>query len=126
MFTVQDKSNYLKGLVILAKKDNRLFENEKNIIRDVAKRFGFSKDFYEEILKSLLENKYIAESPIVFSNSSIAKLFLTDGFKLAASDNELCENELKWLKEIAKANNIVDDWFDEIYKKNIIIDRPKV
>ena len=53
MFTLIDKSNYLKGLLILAKKDNQLRDSEKNIIRSVAQRLGFSKDFYEETLQNL-------------------------------------------------------------------------
>lgn len=117
MLTVIDKSNYLRGLLILAKKDNRLIENEKNIIRDAAKRMGFSKDFYEETLRNLMNNDYILEKPIIFSNQEIAKLFISEGLELAFSDNELCKSELGWLKEIAKANEIPEDWLDDILKK---------
>lgn len=117
MLTVIDKSNYLRGLLILAKKDNRLIENEKNIIRDAAKRMGFSKDFYEETLRNLMNNDYILEKPIIFSNQEIAKLFISEGLELAFSDNELCKNELGWLKEIANANEIPDEWLDDILKK---------
>ena len=35
---VQDKSSYLKGLLIIAKKDNALAEAEESIIRQFAKR----------------------------------------------------------------------------------------
>lgn len=116
LLTVVDKSNYLRGLLILAKKDNRLIENEKKIIRDAAKRMGFSKDFYEETLRNLMNNNYILEKPIIFSNPEIAKLFISEGLELAFSDNELCVPELNWLKEIANANAIPDEWFSEVTK----------
>ncbi|MBX2976478.1 MAG: TerB family tellurite resistance protein [Ignavibacteriaceae bacterium] len=113
MFTLLDKSEYLKGLLILARKNNSLDEKEKTVIRNVANRLGFSKDFYEDTLKYLMSNKYITEEPIKFSNPSIAKLFIKDGLELAYSDNELCEKELNWLKSIAKANQLAVDWLME-------------
>ena len=64
----QDKSNYLKGLLIIAKKDNVLAESEESIIRQFAKRLGFSTSFYEEILKSLMSNDYLSEDPLKFSD----------------------------------------------------------
>lgn len=113
MFTLLDKSEYLKGLLILARKNNSLDEKEKTVIRNVANRLGFSKDFYEDTLKYLMSNKYITEEPIKFSNPSIAKLFIKDGLELAYSDNELCEKELNWLKSIAKENQLEVDWLME-------------
>ncbi|MBK7866459.1 MAG: hypothetical protein IPJ75_05425 [Ignavibacteriales bacterium] len=51
MLTTIDKSNYLKGLLIVARLDERLIDRERDQIRNVATRLGFSKDFYEETLK---------------------------------------------------------------------------
>ncbi len=111
-----DKSNYLKGLLIIAKKDKQLTEPEKAIIRNIAKKLGFANDFYESTLSSLLANKYILEDPIKFSDKKIAKSFLTDGLKLAFSDNIVSNVELDWLKATAAANEIDDSWFDEKLK----------
>ena len=36
----QDRSSYLKGLLIIAKKDNVLAEAEESIIRQLAKRLS--------------------------------------------------------------------------------------
>ena len=117
MFTVPDKSNYLKGLLILARKDDMLVDNERDFIRSVARKFGFSKDFYEDVLKSLMTNKYIVDDPIIFSSKQIAELFLDDGIKLAFSDEVMHDNELHWLKVIAKANNIDDKVFESLLLK---------
>lgn len=118
MFTLIDKSNYLKGLLILAKKDNQLRESEKNIIRSVAQRLGFSKDFYEETLQNLMRNEYILEDPIIFSNQEIAKMFISEGLELADADDEIVDKELKWLCTIASANNIPAEWMQSVLEKN--------
>ncbi len=116
--TLMDKSNYLKGLLVVAKKDNQLTEPEKKIIRNIAFKLGFATDFYEDTLKSLLANKYIEEKPIKFSNKKIAELFVTDGLKLAFSDQMVSEKEIDWLKATAEENEIDGGWFEEKMKKN--------
>lgn len=106
-----DKSNYLKGLLIVAKKDNRLADSEKNILKDFAMRLGFASDFYDETIRNLLTNRYITEGMIKFSNTVIAESFVTDGLNLAFSDNQAKQEEISWLKEIAAHNGLTEDWF---------------
>jgi uncharacterized tellurite resistance protein B-like protein len=109
---VLDRSNYLKGLLITARKDNQLSESEKKIIRGIAERLGFASDFYEDTLNNLLANQYIAEDPIKFSNKRIAESFVSDGLKLAFSDNDVINNEIKWLQKTAEINDLEKDWFE--------------
>ena len=116
--TLIDKSNYLKGLLIVAKKDNQLTEPEKKIIRKIALRLGFATDFYEDTLRSLLANKYILDNPIKFSCKKVAESFVSDGLKLAFSDQTSVEKELDWLKVTAFENEITPEWFNEKVKKN--------
>ncbi len=111
--SVLDKSNYLKGLLIIAKKDNQLAEQEKKIIRQFAVKLGFAHDFYEDTLKSLLSNKYISEEPIIFSDKKIAESFITDGLTLANSDNSVVGVEIDYIRSIATANNFDKKWFDD-------------
>ena len=59
---IKDRSNYLKGLLIVAKKDNKLAETEKTILKDFALKLGFASDFYNETIMNLLSNKYIDEA----------------------------------------------------------------
>jgi len=112
-----DRSNYLKGLLITARKDNHLAESEIKIIKKLATRLGFSSDFFEETITNLLENIYITEEPIKFSNPNIAKSFIEDGLKLALSDGTVIGDEINWLKETAKENDISLDWVDKIHKE---------
>ncbi len=108
-----DKSNYLKGLLITARKDNQLAESEKKIIKDISVRLGFASDFYEDVIKSLLSNKYITDEPIKFSDKKIAESFIDDGLRLAFSDNKISDNEINWLRATAEANGIEKKWFEE-------------
>jgi hypothetical protein len=108
-----DRSGYLKGLLITARKDNQLSGAEKSIIKELAIRLGFSSDFFEEVIANLLGNKYITEEPIKFSNQDIAKSFIEDALKLSLSDKIITENEIDWLKETVKVNGIREIWFNK-------------
>ena len=90
-----DRSSYLKGLLITARKDNQLNEEEISIIKKLSKSLGFSSDFFEETISNLLENKS----------------FIEDGLRLALSDKVVTESEINWLKQTAEINNIDIDWF---------------
>ena len=109
----QDKSSYLKGLLIIAKKDNVLAEAEESIIRQLAKRLGFSSSFYEGILQSLLSNDYLSEDPLKFSEVKLSHSFIIDGLMLAYSDSVLDEREIDWLRQTADLNNINISWFED-------------
>lgn len=115
--TLLDKSNYLKGLLVVAKKDNQLTESEKNIIRKIANKLGFASEFYEETLKNLIENKYIAEDPIKFSSIVVADSFISDGLKLALSDINDHSEEMNWLMSTAEINGIDTKNFNDKINK---------
>jgi hypothetical protein len=112
-----DRSNYLKGLLITARKDEQLTDLEKNMIRKLSERLGFSQDFFEETINNLLENKYIKDDPIVFSEQNIAKSFIEDGLRLSLIDESVSSDELDWLKQTANANGIDEKWVDDRLKE---------
>jgi len=109
----RDKSSYLKGLLILAKRDNVLAESEERIIKDIASRLGFSTDFYEYTLKNLLANEYLTEEPVQFSDKRVAISFIVDGIRLANSDSHLDEREISWLRETLNKNKLNIEWFNK-------------
>ena len=123
-FPLIDRSNYLKGLLITARKDKQLTDTETAMIKKLASRLGFSSDFFEETISNLLENKYITEEPIKFSNQEIAKFFIEDGLKLALSDGHDNVEEINWLKEIAKENDIREEWVNK--KLEELKDKPSL
>jgi uncharacterized tellurite resistance protein B-like protein len=112
-----DRSSYLKGLLITARKDKQLSETEISIIKKIATRLGFSSDFFEETISNLLNNKYITEEPIKFSRQDIAESFIEDGLKLALSDNNITEEETNWLRNTAKENGVDEDWVNKKMKE---------
>ncbi len=113
---VLDRSNYLKGLLITAKLDKSLTDKEKEIIKGISDKLGFATDFYNETIRSLLSNQYIGEETIVFSDSKIARSFLTDAIKLAYSNGEVTNSELNWLDSTAKVNMIEKDFVQKKIK----------
>ena len=108
-----DRSNYLKGLLIVAKKDNKLADAEKSVIKNFSEKLGFASDFCDEVIRNLLANKYIDESPIRFSSGEIARSFITDGLRLALTNNKIPDQEITWLKNTAFLNGIEEKWFEE-------------
>lgn len=110
---VQDKSNYLKGLLIIAKRDNILSNSEEEILKNLAKKLGFSTDFYEYTIQNLLTNEYLSEEPVQFSEKTIARSFVQDGLRLANSDDHLHEEEVEWLRLTALNNSLEPEWFNE-------------
>lgn len=111
MFTIQDKSNYLKGLLIVAKMNNKIDEGEKNIITDVSSRFGFSQDFLNETMQNVLANDFLSSSPIQFSKPTVAKDFIGECLRLVISKEDPAPRELLWLSEVAKVNALDNEWF---------------
>lgn len=110
---VQDKSSYLKGLLIIAKRDKKLSGSEEEILINIAKKLGFSTDFYEYTIQNLLTNEYLSEEPVQFSEMKIARSFVIDGLRLANSDDHLHDEEVNWLRQTALHNNLDSEWFDE-------------
>jgi len=111
LFTIQDKSNYLKGLLIVAKMNNKIDEGEKNIITDVSSRFGFSQDFLNETMQNVLANDFLSSSPIQFSKPTVAKDFIGECLRLVISKEDPAPRELLWLSEVAKVNALDNEWF---------------
>jgi len=113
-----DRSNYLKGLFITAKLDRQLTGKEKEMLKKISDKLGFANDFYDETVRGLLSNKYIAEDPIVFSDKIIAKSFIRDAVRLVYADGMVSNIEINWLKQTASVNAIEEDFIKNEIKLN--------
>ncbi len=107
--THQDKSNYLKGLLILIGKDKVIAEQERMLLSEMSYTLGFDPKFCNDAIGELLENEYIIEEPPAFSNKKIAEAFIKDGIKIAFADKELHLYELNWLNAVSDKNGIDPD-----------------
>jgi hypothetical protein len=113
-----DRSNYLKGLFITAKLDRQLTSKEKELLKKFSDKLGFANDFYDETVRGLLSNKYLAEDPIIFSDKTIAKSFIRDAVRLVYADGQVSGTEIEWLKKTASANAIEDEFIKNEIKLN--------
>ncbi len=111
-----DKSSYLRGLLILARKDNNISKIQKTIILKAGKQLGFSSEFCEEIINTLLYNECLCEEPIKFNSYAVAQSFIADGLKLTCSGKSIMDEELEWLWKAAEINSVDLKWFNEQVK----------
>ncbi len=111
-----DKSSYLRGLLILARKDTNISKIQKTIILKAGKQLGFSSEFCEEILDTLLYNECLCLEPIKFNSCAVAQSFVADGLKLTCSGKSIMDEELEWLWKAAEINSVDLKWFNEQVK----------
>jgi len=107
---LQDRSHYFKGLLLLIKKDNKITEEERQLLMQVGELLQFNHEFCETTIEHLLENKHVDEFELKFSNRKWAKIFLKDGLRIAFADESLHINEYKWLEHVTRTNNIPVHW----------------
>ncbi|GBD91029.1 hypothetical protein BMS3Abin04_01753 [bacterium BMS3Abin04] len=104
--TYKDRSEFLRGFLVLVKKDNKVCEFEKNMAMVVGKYFGFAKEFCEESINALLENNFISEKPPIFSNKIVAEFFVKESYKILNQIHPLTHNKEQWLLKTAEANQV--------------------
>jgi hypothetical protein len=109
--TIQEGSNYFRGLLLLVRKDHKVTNEEIAIMMRVGKSLGFAKSFCETAIMDILDNQYILDKPPVFSQQEIAKKFITHGLVIGHCDHKIHPNEERWLQLIAEANEIDSGWF---------------
>lgn len=107
---IRDRSNYLKGLLVLIGKDRKISDDENDFIMNVGKKLGFDQEFCQEAIDTLLENEYISQEPPVFSNTEFARSFIEDGISVSLTDDNFDNLEISYLKSLAKENKVDDNW----------------
>ena len=109
--TVREGSDYFRGLLLLISKDHKISKPEIILMKRIGKALGVEKDFCDDAILKVLENKYILDEPPKFSTNELAKKFIKDGLTLAVSDNEIHTFEEVWLKSTAEKNGIDVEWY---------------
>ena len=112
-----ERSNYVKGLLLLIGKDKKITDSERDFLHTIGKTLSFDRKFIENAMNELLENKYLGNEPPVFSQKQYAEAFLRDAIKLVFVDNELSNEEFDWLQSIAVSNGLTDDWLKDELKQ---------
>jgi hypothetical protein len=114
--SLADRSLYYKGLMLLIRKDREIHDEEKNLMMCIGKILGFESVFCANAIDEIMDNKYIIDSPPLFSEPGIARCFLRDGLRLSASDGQTHKAELDWLKSVAENNDLGPLWDGELDK----------
>jgi hypothetical protein len=112
-----DRGNYYKGLLVLLRRDRIIDVREKELMLQVGKILDFDKRFCEAAIDDLLSNAHITREPVIFSDERIKECFFRDAVRLALVDECLHPLELSWLRTVAHANSLSDQWFDDIIQE---------
>ena len=107
-----DRSNYVKGLLLLMGKDKKITDDERDFLHNVAETLSFDKKFIDGVINELFENKFLGDEPPLFSQKQYAEAFLRDAIQLALIDNDLSNAEFDWLQSIAASNDLSDAWLN--------------
>jgi len=105
-----DRSSYVKGLLLLIGKDKRITDKEREFLHKIGKTLSFNKQFIENAINELFENKHLGNEPPVFSQKQYAEAFLRDAIKVGFVDNDLSTKEFDWLQSIAESNDLTNEW----------------
>lgn len=105
-----DRSLYYKGLMLLIRKDRDIHEEEKKMMIRIGEMLGFETDFCKGVIEEIMDNKHVHDLPPLFSESTVASCFIKDGLKLSASDGQIHEKEIEWLRFVAERNGLGGVW----------------
>ena len=108
---LMDGVSYLKGLLLLIRKDRRITDSEIRLVKRIGKVLGFERKFCDNAIHEILENKHIEDAPPAFSTKKLAVKFIKDGLALAYSDKEVHPSEEAWLRSTAEKNGLGKTWF---------------
>lgn len=116
--SILNRSNYYKGLLVLARRDRIIDVRERILLLQVGKILDFDRRFCEATIEDLLSNTHITREPVIFLDEHIRKCFFHDALHLALVDGYLHPMELRWLLSVARANNQSDQWLDSIIQES--------
>ena len=112
-----ERGKYLRGLFVVARMDNSISATDRILLKNTAKYLGYSNDFYEEIVKTVMQNEFIPNDPVKFNSTALARYFISDALKLASADADICCEVVEWLKSTALLNSIGDSWVQKEIEK---------
>jgi|GEM_PF-3439587 len=110
VLTLQDRSKYFLGLLLISASDRFIHPHEQRRLREVASLLDFAPDFCDSAIDNVLYNQFILDKPIKFSSRSVTKTFLEDALHMALADGNITSDEWEWLESVALINEIPLQW----------------
>lgn len=114
-----DKSNYLRGLLVLIARDNVVQDHEINTFMEEGSQMGYERDFLRSSINTLLKNKHIKSDPPRFHNPGFAIKLIESGIEIINKDNLTHPMKVNFLHQVAACNGIQDIW-DKKYSARIL------
>lgn len=111
--SLRERSEFFRGLLLIMAADGELHGAERELIQHAISPFGFSSEFVEESIESILKNKHVSQVPPRFENPAHARLFLRAALDIAFADGVLDESEEKWLRATTALNSLPAEWLEE-------------
>ncbi len=113
-----DRSKYYRGLLVLVGRDRIVDARERKLMLQIGVILDFDKRFCENAMDELLRNVQILSSePVVFAQTVVAECFLHDAIMLALVDRKIHPHESAWLRKVAHANGLPDEWVDDAIRR---------
>ena len=110
--TEDNKINFLKGLINLAKVDGFIAEDEITIVKNVAISMGLNLDYIDKIEREARSDKNIID--ITFDTKQQSLLLIREGIQLCYVDGKYDVKEKAMIKEISDRLDISTDSVDRI------------
>lgn len=115
--SIIDAGNYLRGLMLLIRKDHKITEAENLLLKRIGKSLGFESEFCERTINEILHNRFVEDTPPVFADKELAMKFIKDGLTVIYSDSILHPAEENWLIATAEKNDIDIFKYHELKKE---------
>lgn len=112
-----DTSNYLRGLLVLIRKDKIVHKNEKQLMLEIGEKLGFKSEIYIKTVDEFLAKKNIDDTPPKFSSMKVSLRFIEEAISMAFIDNYFHLQEFSWLNDVAKVNKIPKEKVKEKIEK---------
>ena len=105
-----DRMNYFKGILLLHLKKSDARDPLEEYIKKFVNILRFDPAFYEYTLRDIIGNLPAIDEPPHFLGKEMAKIFVKDCIKLAFGKKVIHPQELDWLHQVVKKNQLGDEW----------------
>ena len=104
-----EKIAFVKGLIRLAKVDQRIALEEKNFLDEIVVKIGLDSKYIPEFREILGSNDDLSTIKISFESKKKSLLFLREAIQLCKVDGEYHEKEKTEIERIAKEMGVSSD-----------------
>ena len=106
-----DRMNYFKGVLLLYLKNIDGRDSQEEYVKKFVDILHFDPAFCEFAMRDIMGNLSAIDEPPDFSGKEVARIFVRDCIKIAFENRIIDPKELDWLHQVAKRNELEEEWF---------------